>query len=226
MFVSGMMGEGQGEASASADSQGAAGGFADAQTPSRGEGESVWMSGRLGGVDEGSGSGRPPAHQLPHALSVYSGRDMVGVDDQITSPGDEGVPHLVPEALDDEQLQEMRRWLEGVLEAGGGDTPTSADTQGTTAPLTPMQTHGRDEGKSGWPSGRPASVDEGSQPGPPPTQQPTYLRLAHSGRRLVTGESQASPSGDEGVAQRSGQEEEEAEEGEIREMLAWLRGTL
>ncbi|PIL95999.1 hypothetical protein TGCOUG_396240 [Toxoplasma gondii COUG] len=132
-WLRGMMGEGQGEASASADSQGASGGFADAQTPSRGEGESVWMSGRLGGVDEGSGSGRPPAHQLPHALSVYSGRDMVGVDDQITSPGDEGVPHLVPEALDDEQLQEMRRWLEGTIRAHrqtGHHVASLADTSG------------------------------------------------------------------------------------------------
>ncbi|EPT24483.1 hypothetical protein TGME49_329800 [Toxoplasma gondii ME49] len=148
----GMMGEGQGEASASADSQGAAGGFADAQTPSRGEGESVWMSGRLGGVDEGSGSGRPPAHQLPHALSVYSGRDMVGVDDQTTSPGDEDMSPLSSGAVDDAVIQEVLLWLEGATGEDDGAAQTSDDTHTAVTNLSMLPTHsfgaGEEEGAS------------------------------------------------------------------------------
>ncbi|KFH00211.1 hypothetical protein TGMAS_417420, partial [Toxoplasma gondii MAS] len=60
---------------------------------------------------------------------------------------------------------------------GGDDEKASSSVPslGTTGSAIP---HTQDpcEGESGLSNGRAASLDEGLQPGPPPTQQPTYLR--------------------------------------------------
>ncbi|KEP66586.1 UNVERIFIED_CONTAM: hypothetical protein HHA_461830 [Hammondia hammondi] len=137
----GMMGEGQGEASASADSQGAAGPFADAQTPSRGEGESGQLSGVLAGVDAGSGSGRPPGHEPPHAALAYSRREVVAGDDQTTSPGEEDVSPLSSGALDDAFIQEVLLRLEGATGEDDGAAQTSDDTGPAVTNSSTLPTH-------------------------------------------------------------------------------------
>ncbi|EPR56761.1 hypothetical protein TGGT1_411440 [Toxoplasma gondii GT1] len=109
------------------------------------------------------------------------------------------------------------------LGEGEGEASASADSQRTSTPVAHAQPEGRGEGKPGWRSGRPPSVGEGSPPGPPPTRQQVDPRLAHSGRGLVPGGSQATAPGDEGVAQSP---EEEDKEKEFREILEWLRGNV
>ncbi|KEP60411.1 UNVERIFIED_CONTAM: hypothetical protein HHA_457060 [Hammondia hammondi] len=116
MFVSGTMGEGEGEASASADSQGTSTLFAHAQAQDRGEGEREWRSGWPPGVDEGSQAGPPLARQQVDPRLAPSARGLVPGGSQASAPGDAGVSPLFSEELDDEFIQELMLWIEGMLQ--------------------------------------------------------------------------------------------------------------
>ncbi|KFH00413.1 hypothetical protein TGMAS_417260 [Toxoplasma gondii MAS] len=151
MFVSGMMGEGDGETSTSACSHGTPSPSTSAHIQRRDGAQSWQLSEMPAGMGEGLRPGRPPTHQPPHTPPASSERGSVAGEPQTMPPGDADVSPHSSEVLDDEFIEEVMLWLEGATGEDDGSAQTSDDSGPAVTNLLMLPTHsfgaGEEEGQ-------------------------------------------------------------------------------